>query len=221
VLIATVLLPTLAPIFKDAGAEPPFIIQRLLDGQAFVARHWIALCVALACVAAGLLALSQNPQVKTQLHRLLLRMPLVGQLITMAETAKLARTLASLLGSGVPMLSALRIVEGIAGNASFTAALATASDEVKEGRMLSQALRKGGIFPSLMVRLVAVGEETGRLEPMLRHVEKIFETQVQRRIEQILTLLTPALTIVMGLVVGGLIMSVMSAILSINELALK
>jgi general secretion pathway protein F len=221
VLIATVLLPTLAPIFKDAGAEPPFIIQRMLDGQAFVARHWIALCVAFACVVAGLVALSQNPQAKAKLHRLLLRMPLVGQLIAMAETAKLARTLASLLGSGVPMLAALRIVEGVAGNASFAAALAVASDEVKEGRMLSQALRKGGIFPSLMLRLVAVGEETGRLEPMLRHVEKIFETQVQRRIEQILTLLTPALTIVMGLIVGGLIMSVMSAILSINELALK
>jgi general secretion pathway protein F len=175
----------------------------------------------LASVAAGLVALSQNPQAKISLHHLLLRIPLIGQLITMAETAKLARTLASLLGSGVPMLAALRIVEGVAGNARFTAALATATDEVKEGRMLSQALRKGGIFPSLMLRLVAVGEETGRLEPMLRHVEKIFESQVQRRIEQILTLMTPALTILMGLMVGGLIMSVMSAILSINDLAFK
>ena len=107
------------------------------------------------------------------------------------------------------------------GNAGFAAAVAHATEEIKEGRMLSQALRKTGVFPSLMLRLIAVGEESGRLEPMLRHVEKIFETQLQRRIEQILTLLTPALTIVMGLIVGGLIMSVMSAILSINELALK
>jgi general secretion pathway protein F len=221
ILIATVLLPTIVPIFKDAGAEPPFIIQRILDGQAALSQHWVAFSVTLAVIIVGLLALSQNPQIRVSWHRLLLRTPVLGELVTMAETAKLARTLASLLSSGVPMLSALRIVENVAGNAGFTAALGTAAEEVKEGRMLSQALRKGGVFPSLMLRLVAVGEETGRLEPMLRHVEKIFESQVQRRIEQMLTLLTPALTIVMGLIVGGLIMSVMSAILSINELAFK
>jgi general secretion pathway protein F len=221
VLIATVLLPTIVPIFKDAGAEPPFIIQRMLDAQTALARHWIAVCIGLGLAAAGLAALLQKPQARAGWHGLVLRMPVLGQLVTMAETAKLARTLATLLGSGVPMLGALRIVGSVAGNAKFTAAVDVAADEVKEGRMLSQALRKGGVFPSLMLRLVAVGEETGRLEPMLRHVEKIFEGQVQRRVEQILTLMTPALTIVMGLLVGGLIMSVMSAILSINELALK
>jgi general secretion pathway protein F len=221
VLIATVLLPTIVPIFKDAGAEPPFIIQRILDGQAALSQHWMLVGVFLALAAVGVVALVQNPQARATWHRLVLHAPVLGELITMAETAKLARTLASLLGSGVPMLAALRIVENVAGNAGFASALGTAAEEVKEGRMLSQALRKGGVFPGLMLRLVAVGEETGRLEPMLRHVEKIFESQVQRRIEQMLTLLTPALTIVMGLIVGGLIMSVMSAILSINELAFK
>jgi general secretion pathway protein F len=221
VLIATVLLPTLVPIFRDAGAEPPYLIQRMLDLQAMVADHWIVLCVIAAVAVVGLVALWQYPHARIAGHRLVLRMPVLGDLVTLGETAKLARTLASLLGSGVPMLTALRIVGNVAGNAVFAAALADASEEVKEGRMLSQALHKSGVFPGLMLRLVAVGEETGRLEPMLRHVEKIFETQVHRRLEQLLTLLTPALTIVMGLIVGGLIMSVMSAILSINELAIK
>jgi len=221
VLIATVLLPTMVPIFRDAGAEPPYLIQRLLDLQSAIAQYWIMLCIILAAAVAGLVAVAQNPQARVAGHRLLLRMPVIGNIITLAETAKLARTLASLLGSGVPMLSALRIVENIAGNAVFTAALAEAAEEVKEGRMLSQAMHVSGVFPSLMLRLIAVGEETGRLEPMLHHVEKIFETQVQRRLEQLLTLLTPALTVFMGLIVGGLIMSVMGAILSINELALK
>jgi general secretion pathway protein F len=221
VLIATVLLPTLVPIFRDAGAEPPYLIQRMLEAQAMVAEHWIVLCVIAAAVVVGLVALWQYPQARIAGHRLVLRVPVLGDLVTLGETAKLARTLASLLGSGVPMLTALRIVGNVAGNAVFTAALAEASEEVKEGRMLSQALHTSGVFPGLMLRLIAVGEETGRLEPMLRHVEKIFETQVHRRLEQLLTLLTPALTIVMGLIVGGLIMSVMSAILSINELAIK
>jgi len=221
VLIATVLLPTLVPIFRDAGAEPPYLIQRMLDAQATVADHWIVLCVIAAAAVVGVVALWQYPQARIAGHRLVLRMPVLGDLVTLGETAKLARTLASLLGSGVPMLTALRIVGNVAGNAVFTTALAEASEEVKEGRMLSQALHKSGVFPGLMLRLIAVGEETGRLEPMLRHVEKIFETQVHRRLEQLLTLLTPALTILMGLIVGGLIMSVMNAILSINELAIK
>jgi len=221
VLIATVLLPTLVPIFRDAGAEPPYLIRRMLDAQAAIAEHWIVLCVIAAAAVVGVVALWQYPQARIAGHRLVLRMPVLGDLVTLGETAKLARTLASLLGSGVPMLTALRIVGNVAGNAVFTAAFAEASEEVKEGRMLSQALHKSGVFPGLMLRLIAVGEETGRLEPMLRHVEKIFETQVHRRLEQLLTLLTPALTIIMGLIVGGLIMSVMNAILSINELAIK
>jgi general secretion pathway protein F len=221
VLMATVLLPTIVPIFRDAGAPPPFMVQRILNAQAALSEHWIVFSMILACAAIGLVALSQNTQARTTWHLLLLRIPLFGHLVTMAETGKLARTLASLIGSGVPMLSALKIVGSVAGNAGFSTALNEAAEEVREGRMLSQALRKGGVFPSLMLRLIAIGEETGRLEPMLRHVEKIFESQLQRRVDQMLTLLTPALTIVIGVMVGGLIMSVMSAILSINELAFK
>jgi general secretion pathway protein F len=221
VLIATVLLPTIVPIFRDAGAQPPFIIQRAINAQAAVSEHWIAFALILASAIVGLVALSQNAQVRTAWHRLLLRIPLLGGLVTMAETAKIARTLSSLISSGVPMLSALRITGGIAGNAAFAASLTETAEEVREGRMLSQALRKGDVFPSLVLRLIAIGEQTGRLAPMLRHVEKIYESQVQRRVDQMLTLLTPALTIVIGVMVGGLIMSVMSAILSINELAFK
>jgi len=221
VLIATVLLPTIVPIFRDAGAQPPFIVQRILNAQAALSDHWISFGLIFAFTAIGLSALSQNAQARTIWHRLLLRIPLLGKLVTMAEAAKLARTLSSLISSGVPMLSALRITGGIAGNAGFTAALSETAEEVREGRMLSQALGKRNVFPSLMLRLIAIGEQTGRLAPMLRHVEKIFESQLQRRIDQMLTLLTPALTIVIGVIVGGLIMSVMTAILSINELAFK
>jgi general secretion pathway protein F len=221
VLIATVLLPTIVPIFTDAGAEPPFAIRLMLDLQNGLARHWVLVLIGLVLFVAGLVMLWHNPQARSLFSRLALKAPLVGPIVTMAETAKLARTLASLLGSGVPMLTALRIVGSVAGNAHVAAAIADAADEVKEGRMLSRGLARSGVFPSLMLRLTAVGEETGRLEPMLRHVETIFEGQVHRRLEHLLTLLTPTLTIGMGLIVGGLILSVMSAILSINELAFQ
>jgi general secretion pathway protein F len=221
VLIASVLLPTIMPIFKDTGATPPFVIQFIVDIQAFLSQHWIMVGVLLMLALAGLVAAVRHPRTRLVWHRLVLSLPLVGALVTAIETAKFARMLGSLLGSGVPVLPALKIVGGIAGNATFVAAIERVAEDVKEGRMLSQALRQAELFPNLVLRLVAVGEETGRLEPMLSHVEKIFNGQVQRRIEQFLTLLTPALTIFMGIIVGGLIMSVMSAILSINELGIR
>lgn len=221
VLIASVLLPAIAPIFKDTGATPPFVIQLILDVQAGLARHWILVSAILILALIGLVATLQHPQMRVVWHRAVLSIPLVGGLVTSIETAKFARMLGALLGSGVPMLPALKIASGIAGNSFFVAAIEQAAEDVKEGRMLSQALRRAALFPNLMLRLVAVGEETGRLEPMLMHVEKIFDGQVRRQIEQFLTLLTPALTIIMGIVVGGLIISVMSAILSINELGIR
>ena len=114
ILIATVLLPTIVPIFTDAGAEPPFAIRLMLDLQTGLARHWVLVLTGLALFSAGLAMLWHSPQARRAFSRLVLKAPLVGPIVTMAETAKLARTLASLLASGVPMLTALRIVGSVA-----------------------------------------------------------------------------------------------------------
>lgn len=221
IVIATILLPTFVPVFESAGAEPPFVIRAIIAVETVIVDYWIALAAMSLALSGACAVLWRHPQARLSRHRLVLRTPLLGETVALAESARIARTLASLIGSGMPMLGALRISQGVAGNAMFSAALAQTAEDVKEGGMLSRALQRQGIFPDLMPRLIAVGEETGRLEPMLRHLEAIFETQVQRRIERGLTLLSPSLTVVMGLLVGGLIMSVMSAVLGINQLAIR
>lgn len=221
ILIATVLLPTIAPIFAEAGAEPPFVIRVMLAIESVLSDYWLLIAIFGLMTGAGVIALIRQQGLRLAMDRALLRLPLVGDIVRMAQTAAVARTLASLLSSGVPMMTALQVTQETARNSAVATALRSAAESVGEGGTLSEGLLGSSVFPDLMLRLVAVGEETGRLDSMLLHVENIFESQLRRRLDHLMTLLTPALTIIMGVFVGGLILSVMSAIFSVNELALQ
>ncbi|MFA5949753.1 MAG: type II secretion system F family protein [Hyphomicrobium sp.] len=220
-VILTVLLPTVLPLFKDAGAAPPASLQFLVDAEAFVAGNW-ALVLALAIgLGVALFAASRNAGLRLWFDRTLLKIPVVGVLSGNRETARLARTLATLTRNGVPMLDAVRISGAVLGNRAFIAAVADAGEALKEGGSLSKPLEQSGLFSELSLRLIAVGEQTGQLEPMLMRVAGIYEATVQRQLARLMTLLTPALTLFVGGLVGSLILSVMSAILSVNDLALQ
>jgi general secretion pathway protein F len=119
------------------------------------------------------------------------------------------------------MLQALRIVGSVTGNQAFAAAIVKAADEVKEGGTLPGSLTKSELFSKLSLRLITAGEQTGQLETMLLRVATVYEAQLQRQIDRLSSLLVPALTLAIGLVVGGLVLSVMSAIVSVNELAFR
>ena len=121
--------------------------------------------------------------------------------------------------NGVPMLEAVRISSSVLQNRAFTAAVTHAGQVLQEGGNLSQPLLQSGLFSELSMRLIAVGEQTGQLEAMLMRVAQVYESTLQRQLTRLMSLLSPALTLLIGGLVGGLILSVMSAILKINELA--
>jgi general secretion pathway protein F len=221
VVIMTVLIPTIAPLFTDAGVEPPFIISFLLGVQGTLTSHWPLALSTMIAVAVGLLALSRSARWRLWGDRQLLRLPLVAGLVENGQTAILTRTLATLLRNGVPMLQALQIAGDVLSNRVMAAALRECAGEVKEGATLSGALGRSGIFPELALRLTAVGEQTGQLDTMLDRVGSIYELALQRQLGRLTSLLTPVLTLTMGLLVGGLLLSVMGAIASVNELALR
>ena len=218
-VILTVLLPTIVPLFKDAGAPLPPSIGYLVDAQTFVARNWVASLAALVglIVMGGLLR--RNETVRASLDRLLLKIPIIGGLIANRETARFARTLSTLSHNGVPMLDAVRISSGVLQNRAFADAVKAAGSAIQEGGQLSTPLVKSGLFSELSMRLIAVGEQTGQLEPMLVRIAQVYEQTLQRQLARLMSLLTPVLTLVIGGLVGGLILSVMSAILKVNELA--
>ena len=166
---------------------------------------------------------------RTQLRRtapryrwdaLVLRMPFLGDVVAKTEVARLSRTLATLLGNGVPMLTALSIVGDAVGNRVVASGIESIAKSLKEGKGLAEPLGNARLFPKLAAHLVRVGEESGRLEEMLLAVADIYDREVRRAVERMLALLVPALTIALGIFIGAIIISMLSAILSVYELPL-
>ena len=131
----------------------------------------------------------------------------------------MSRTLGTLLGNGVSILSALAIVRETINNLVLVEAVQNAEEDLKQGKRMSDALIKTGIFPKMAVQMIKMGEETGRLEEMLLRVAEIYDKQLKTSIQRMLALLEPALIITLGLMIAGIIVSILLAILSVNDLA--
>jgi general secretion pathway protein F len=186
-----------------------------------VAAHWLLALVGAVGAAAALAALTRNEPWRAWRDRQLLRLPIVAGLIRSGETAVMTRTLGTLIRNGVPMLQALQITGDVLSNRAMAAAVRGCAVEVKEGATLMGALSRSGVLPELALRLTGVGEQTGQLDVMLERAGNIYEQALQQQLGRLSTLITPLLTIGIGVMVGGLILSVMGAIVGVNELALR
>ncbi len=220
-VILTVLIPTLAPLFRDAGVTPPFVVGFLLEVEEAVAAHWLAALAAVVALTAGLVGLARNERWRFWRDRQLLRLPIVSGLVRSGQTAVMTRTLGTLIRNGVPMLQALQIAADVLSNRAMAAAVRASAGEVKEGATLMAALGRSGVLPELALRLTGVGEQTGQLDVMLERAGSIYEQALQQQLGRLTTLITPLLTIGIGVLVGGLLLSVMGAIVGVNELALR
>lgn len=219
-IVVGVLVPTLMPIFKDSGAPPPYMLQ-LADalGQG-LANYWPVILAGIAALAAAFAAAMRRPTVQSRVARAMLALPVAGPLVKKLNVAVIARTLGSLLRNGVPLVQALPLTASVASNREFRQALLQSAQTVKEGARVATAFKQSGVFPELALRFVAIGEEASRLDEMLIHLADVEDTQSRRMIETLFNLMTPALTLLIGGMVGGLILSVMQAVLSVNEIAL-
>lgn len=213
-------VPKFRPLFEQAGTSLPAPAQMLLAASdAFQSFWYLLLLVPLAI--AGLVRLQlRNPAARQRWQELVLRLPLFGDLARKIEVVRFSRTLGTLLKNGVSMLSALAITRETLRNAAFRRAMETVMDLVKTGKGLAEPLAQTKVFPRLAVHLIRVGEESGHQEEMLLKIADIFETETRRSIDRMLTLLTPALTIGLGVVVAGVIGSILSAVLSVYDLAM-
>jgi general secretion pathway protein F len=148
-----------------------------------------------------------------------LKLPLAGTIILNKETANITRTLGTLLGNGVSILSALIIVRETVDNLVLASAIQETEDQLKQGKNMSDALLEQNMFPKMAMHMIKMGEETGRLEEMLLRVATIYDKQLRVAIARMLALLEPVLIISLGLMIAGIIVSILLAILSVNDLA--
>ncbi len=219
VILLTVVLPEFRPLFEDAGAALPATTQVVIFAADFLQAYWWAIILLFLAVALLLQQRLRKPAFRRRWDGWILRLPLFGDLITKVEVTRFARTLSSLLHNGVPLLTALSIVQDSLSNQALESAIDGVAEGVKEGQGLADPLSRTEVFPSLVVHLVRVGEKTGRLEPMLGKVADIFDIEVQRTTERMLAMLVPAVTLCLGAVIAMIIVSVLAAILSVNQLA--
>jgi general secretion pathway protein F len=213
-------VPRFRPLFEQAGAALPTSARLLLAASDLVSSFWWVGVLVPLLLAVLVASQFKSRGSRARWERLLLRLPLVGDLIAKVEVVRFSRTLGTLMKNGVSLLAALAITRETIGNQVFVGAVSHVLEQVKTGKGLAAPLAKTKVFPPLAVHLIRVGEESGRQEEMLFKIADIFETETRRSIDRMLALLGPALTVVLGLVVAGVIGSILTAILSVYDLAM-
>jgi general secretion pathway protein F len=218
-LLLDYVLPQFTPIFEQAGAELPASTRALMMlGQLVGAgAPWLLLCIVIGAVGAQR-ALAV-PALRLKADRMLLRLPVVGRLLRETLAAQLTRTLGTLLQNGMPLVPALGIAEQALGNLAAAAAVNAASVAAKGGRGLARPLADAGVFPARTIHLLQLGEEAAQLAVMSLKAADLHDEQARLIVQRIVALLVPIITIAMGLAVAGIVGALLTAILSLNDLA--
>lgn len=218
VFVFSVVLPQFEPIFAAAGRDlPP--ITRLIRGIGAIVTGYYWVAPLFAAAAAGAYAYSRrDARARQRWDRLLLRLPIVGSLFTQAEMARLSRLLGSQLAAGVPIESALALGERAMRNRFLAATFSKVREHVRNGERLGQVLKREPAFPPLIGQLASIGEESGRLDLLLLRAAELFEGNLRVALDRTVALITPVVTIVLGLVVAMIIFAVLSAIMAVNQL---
>ena len=220
IFLMTFVIPRFATIFNDLGQAIPLPTQILLSVSAYLQSYWwIGALVVMATVLTWRIW-TGTPQGRAAWDQFVLRMPIAGRLAIKVETARFARTLGTMLKSGVPVLGAMAVVGDMMSNQSVGGAVGRVADGVKRGGTIAAGMREHTAFPALAVHMVRVGEETGRLEEMLLKVADTFESDVRTELKRVLGLLEPAIILGMGVLVAFIVVAMLLAIFSINEIPL-
>lgn len=210
-------VPQFAQMYESLDAELPFLTKIVLGIGLFVRDYWIVLLVVPALALWWFDRKRRDPVFREAFDGWLLRRKFAGALVAKIETARLARTLGTLVKNGVPLLSALGIGRNVLGNRVLARDVEAAANEVKNGVALSTALAKGKRFPRLALQMIQVGEESGALDAMLLKTADTFEGETSLALDRMLAALVPLVTVVLAVVVGFVVMAILMPIYGLTE----
>jgi general secretion pathway protein F len=219
-ILLTAVVPEFRAILESTGAPMPLPSRIVIVAGEGLQRAWWAIAVVIGLIVIAIKWHTGRPTGRRQWDRLKLRTPLFGDIIVKLEVARFSRTLANLLANGVTVLKAVSVAGDTIENHFLAEKVKATVLQLKKGEGLATPLADTKVFPQLALQLVQVGEESGELEGMLAQVAEIYEGEVKRSVERLLALLVPAITIGLGLLVAGIIGSMLSAILSTYQLPL-
>lgn len=217
-LLLVFVVPQFSEMFEQSGRALPLPTQIVIGAGEWLRQYWWTLPLGVWLVLRYFAAQMRRPERKRVWDGRLLRLPLAGDLLIKIEVARFARTLATLLANGIPLLPALGIVRETVSNSVVVAGLESAREQLQAGLGLSRPLLAQGIFPPLAIHMIGVGEETGRLDEMLGRIADVYDREVALAVRRMLALLEPAMILGLGLIIGGIILSILLAILQVNSL---
>jgi general secretion pathway protein F len=219
-VLLTVVLPEFRPLFESSGAELPTSTAVLIAVGEGLSRYWWALALLALLMGLGISAHNKSPEGRMRRDRLLIDAPLLGSIVQKTEVARFCRTLGTLIGNAVPILDALRIAGDAVANQAIAEAIRSLGQQLRRGERMAPHLARSHVFPRMAVQLVQVGEESGELSPMLLRVAEIYDEEVRRALQRLVSMLVPAITIGLGLLVAAVVATMLTAILSTYDLTM-
>ena len=222
-VIMTVLMikviPNITEMFKSQGKTLPLNTRFLIWTSSFLGNNFLWILMALIAAIIIFIKWSRSKEGKPIWHRFLLHMPVLGELVRTINVGRFARTLGTMLQSGVPMLRALDTAKQIVGNVLIQQAVEDAKKAVTEGESLAATLKKSGQFPPTMIHMTAVGERAGQLEQMLERVAQTYESEVDTKLTRLTSLLEPLMLVIMGGAVAFIVFSILQPIMDLGQLS--
>ncbi len=211
-------IPNITSMFTQEGKTLPVNTRMLIATSAFIGSYWLWILIVAGLGGFGFARWSRSKEGRPPWHRFVLRLPVVGELVRTINVSRFARTLGTMLKSGVPMLRALDTAKQIVGNVMIQRAVEDAKRAVTEGDSLASTLKKSGQFPATMIHMVAVGERAGQLEQMLERVATTYESEIDTKLSRLTALLEPLMLVFMGGAVAFIVFSILQPIMDLGSL---
>jgi general secretion pathway protein F len=210
-------VPSITQIFLEMDRALPLPTHLLIVISGFVNRYYLLLLIATVASVLGLLAYRKSPRGRYRFDTLMLKIPLLRQFLIQVEITRLARTLAMLLGGGVPILKAMDVTRGIIQNTRLKEAWTGVREQVQKGKGLAEAMKSTGLFPPMVCHVIATGEHTGAMETTLFNISDMYDTQLEATLKALTSLLEPLILVIMGALIGFVVMAILLPIFEINQ----
>jgi general secretion pathway protein F len=217
-LILGYVVPQFQQTFDQAGKALPLATQVVIVVGTALRSYWWAIIGGAVLFVGWMRRRLARPAVRAVWDARVLRMPLIGDLVTKVEVARFARTLGTLLGNGVTLLNGLAIVKDTLGNGVLSRSLDGVIARLREGKGFGRPLAETGLYPKLATQMILVGEESGRLEEMLGRVAEVYDREVQMAVKRFLAILEPALILGLAVMIGGIVFSILLGVMGMSEL---
>ncbi len=216
-VMMTVVVPKVTAIFQSFDQALPWYTELLIGTSHFVGNFWWLIIALTVGGIYGFRRWKATEEGRKKWDKFVLKIPLFGKLLLMVAVSRFARTLATLLSSGVPVLQAMEITRNIIGNTELMRVIEDARTSVREGEGLAKPLKASKVFPPIVTHMIAIGERSGQLEEMLEHVARAYDQQVDVRVQAITSLIEPVIILVMGGTSGFIAFSILMPLLQMNE----